>query len=157
MAAVASSARETPARRLTPASVAPGDLPARGRHRKTLSMSMERVARGDWITKVEFHERLGRWYRETDDAVIGDPGTDRRTTWLWVRDGHRLARLFADTTREAVGQYLDLLRRLHGAIDWHVVPSAAGQNTKIAFGPDRVVFDGFHLYVDPSTVPPRAR
>lgn len=120
-------------------------------------MAMERVARGAWITKVEFHERLGRWYRETDDPVIGDPGADRRTTWLWIRDGHRLARLFADTTREAVGEYLHLLGRLHGAVDWHVIPSAAGQLTKIAFGPDRAVLDGFHLYVDPRTVPPRVR
>jgi hypothetical protein len=120
-------------------------------------MAMERVARGDWITKVEFHQRLGRWYRETDDAVIGDRGTDRRTTWLWIRDGHRLARLFADTTREAVGEYLHLLGRLHGAVDWHVIPSAAGQLTKIAFGPDRTVLDGFHLYVEPRTGPPRPR
>jgi hypothetical protein len=120
-------------------------------------MAMERVARGDWITKVEFHERLGRWYRETDDPVIGDPDADRRTTWLWIRDGHRLARLFADTSREAVAGYLHLLARLHGAVDWHVVPSAAGQHTKIAFGPDRAVLDGFHLYADPSTVAPRTQ
>ena len=120
-------------------------------------MSMERVSRGAWITKVEFHARLGRWYRETTDPVIGDPGADRRTAWLWIRDGHRLARLFADTNREAVGEYLLLLAQLRGAVDWHVVESAAGQHTKIAFGPDRVVLDGFHLYADPRTVSPRGR
>jgi hypothetical protein len=122
-----------------------------------LYMPMERVARGAWITKDEFHARLGGWYRSTDDAVIGDPGADGRTAWLWIRDGHRLARLFADTTREAAGEYLLLLARLHGAVDWHVVESATGQLTKIAFGPDRAVLDGFHLYADPRTVSPRGR
>lgn len=120
-------------------------------------MPMERVSRGDWITKPEFHSRLGQWYRETNEALVGDPRTDRRTTWVWIRDGHRLARLFADTPRKAVGEYLLLLARLHGAVDWHVVPSAAGQLTKVVFGPDRVVLDGFHLYIDPSTLPTKDR
>jgi hypothetical protein len=116
---------------------------------------MDRVGRAGWITKLEFHARLVRWFRETGEPVIGDPDTDRRTAWLWVRDGHRLTRLFADTTREAVGRYLDLLNENRGELDWTVVPSAAGQWTKIALGPDRVVIDGFHLYADPRTLPRR--
>lgn len=120
-------------------------------------MPMERVGRGEWITKVEFHARLGRWYRETNEPVVGDPNADRRTAWVWIRDGHRLARLFADTTREAVREYLDLLLQHRGAVDWHVVPSASGQLTKVAFGPDRLGLDGFHLYVDPRTRPSRGR
>jgi len=118
---------------------------------------MARVGRGEWITKVEFHARLNRWYRETGEGLIGDPAADGRTAWLWVRDGHRLARLFADTTREAVRQYLDLLALHHGTVDWHVVPSSTGNLTKVAFGPERVTFDGFHLYIDPRTLPARAR
>ena len=116
---------------------------------------MERLGRADWITKLEFHSRLLHWYRETEETVIGDPEADRRTAWLWIRDGHRLARLFADTTREAVGRYLELLAERRGELDWTVVPSAAGQLTKIALGPDRAVIDGFHLYVDPRTLPRR--
>jgi len=118
-------------------------------------MPMERLGRADWITKLEFHARLLRWFRETDEPVIGDPDTDRRTAWLWIRDGHRLARLFADTTREAVAGYLELLNENRGELEWTVVPSAAGQWTKIAMGPDRSVIDGFHLYVDPRTLPRR--
>lgn len=118
-------------------------------------MPMQRLGRADWIPKLEFHSRLLRWYRETDEAAIGDPDADRRTAWLWVRDGHRLARLFADTSREAVGQYLELLSEQRGELEWTVVPSAAGQWTKIALGPDQVVIDGFHLYVDPRTLPRR--
>lgn len=118
---------------------------------------MARVGRGEWITKPEFHSRLARWFRDTDEPVIGDPTADRRTAWLWIRDGHRLARLFADTSRAAVADYLALVAALPGGIDWHVVPSATGQLTKVAFGPERVVLDGFHLYFDPRTLTARVR
>lgn len=119
-------------------------------------MPMDRIARAEWISKSEFHSRLRRWYRETDESVVGDPDADNRTAWVWIRDGHRLARLNADTTREAVGEYLELLRSLPGEIDWHVVPSARGNLTKIAFGPARVTLPAFHLYADPATVPARS-
>jgi hypothetical protein len=115
-------------------------------------MPMQRVGRGEWITKPEFHARLGRWYRETDEAVVGDPEAHRRTSWIWVRDGHRLARLYADTSRDAVGEYLDLAQSLRGEIQWTVVASSTGNLTKVAFGPERLLVDGFHLYIDPRTL-----
>lgn len=118
-------------------------------------MPMDRLGRAEWITKGEFHIRLGRWLRETDEPVIGDPAAHPLTAWLWVRDGHRLARLCADTTRAAVAEYIALLRGHHGELDWSIVPSARGQPTKVVFGPERVSIEGFHLYVDPSTVPRR--
>jgi len=118
---------------------------------------MARVGRGEWITKVEFHSRLSRWHRGSAEPVIGDPRADRRTAWIWVRDGHRLARLFSDTTRDAVGEYLALVASLPRGVDWHIVKSATGQPTKVAFGPGRTIIDAFHLYIDPRTVPPRAR
>jgi hypothetical protein len=116
---------------------------------------MQRVGRGDWIAKAEFHSRLRRWYRDTDDAVVGDPAAHALTAWIWIRDGHRLARLNADTTREAVGLYLELVRSLPGDVEWSIVTSARGNLTKIAFGPERVILPAFHLYADPSTVPLR--
>jgi hypothetical protein len=33
-----------------------------------------------------------------------------------------------------------------------VVASSTGLLTKVAFGPDRVLLDGFHLYIDPRTL-----
>jgi hypothetical protein len=119
------------------------------------AMPMQRVARRDWITKAEFHSRLRRWFRETDESVIGDPHAHALTAWVWIRDGHRLARLNADTTRAAVAQYLDLLRAAPGELEWSVVPSTRGHLTKIAFGPEHTVLSSFHLYADPSTVPAR--
>ncbi|MCI0432047.1 MAG: hypothetical protein L0271_00155 [Gemmatimonadetes bacterium] len=114
---------------------------------------MERVGRRDWITRLEFHARLVRWFRESDEPVVGDPDAHRRTTWIWIRDGHRLARLYADTTRESVAAYLNLLGSARGDLSWTVVESAAGHLTKVAFGPDQTILDGFHLYIDPRTLP----
>jgi len=48
-----------------------------------------------------------------------------------------------------------VLNENRGELEWSVVPSAAGHLTKIALGPDQVVIDGFHLYVDPRTLPRR--
>ena len=115
-------------------------------------MPMQRLGRGEWITTPEFHARLRRWFRDTDDPVVGDPDAHARTAWVWIRDGHRLARLNADTTRSAVADYLVLLRAAPAELEWSVVPSARGRNTKIAFGPDRIVLPSFHLYVDPATL-----
>lgn len=118
-------------------------------------MPMDRTGRPDWISKAEFHSRLRRWLRDTDEPVIGDPDAHALTAWVWVRDGHRLARLNADTTRDAVDEYLALLRTVPGDVEWSIVPSARGNLTKIAFGPDRVILPSFHLYADPATVPSR--
>jgi hypothetical protein len=111
-------------------------------------MPMERVGRGEWITKLEFHDRLARWLRDTEDRVVGDPDAHRRTAWVYVRDGHTLAKLHADTTREAVAEYLELVRTHRSPLEWTVVPSATGQLTKIAFGPERTTIRNFHLYLD---------
>lgn len=116
-------------------------------------MPMQRVGRGEWIGKGEFHSRLRRWLRDTDEELIGDADAHALTAWVWIRDGHRLARLNADTTRQAVNDYLELVRSAPGELEWSIVPSARGHFTKIAFGPDRVILPSFHLYADPGTVP----
>jgi hypothetical protein len=119
-------------------------------------MPLERLGRADWILKGEFHSRLRRWYEDTDENLVGDPDAHALTAWIWVRDGHRLARLNADTTRDAVGEYLSLVRSLpRGDMEWSIVPCARGNFTKVAFGPDRVVLPSFHLDADPATVPAR--
>jgi hypothetical protein len=108
---------------------------------------MERVERDAWITKLEFHRRLEDWYRESRAPLIGDPGVPGMTGWVFVRDGHMLAKLHADTTRAGVGEYLALLRSQRGELPWYVVESARGQPTKIAFGAERRIIPGFYLYL----------
>jgi hypothetical protein len=109
-------------------------------------MAMERVERDAWISKSEFHRRLAEWHQHSEDPIVGDPDVPGLTGWLWVRDGHLLAKLDADTTRSAVGAYLALLRERRGELTWSVVESARGQATKIAFGSERRIIPGFYLY-----------
>lgn len=108
---------------------------------------MARVERDAWITRLEFHRRLEDWYRRSRAPVIGDPDVPGMTGWVFVRDGHLLAKLHADTTRAGVAEYLQLLRSHRGELAWSVVESARGQPTKIAFGAERVVVPGFYLYL----------
>lgn len=110
-------------------------------------MAMQRIERDDWITRHEFHRLLADWYRNGDEPIVGDPDVPGMTGWVWVRDGHLLAKLHADTTRAGVGAYLQLLREHRGELAWAVVESARGQATKIAFGPERQVVPGFYLYL----------
>lgn len=110
-------------------------------------MAMERVERDAWITKVDFHRRLTDWYQRSNEPLVGDPDVPGMTGWIWVRDGHLLAKLQADTTRQAVGAYLGLLREGRGELTWSVVESARGQPTKIAFGAEQQVIPGFYLYL----------
>lgn len=118
-------------------------------------MPMERVGRADWITKTEFHSRLERWYRDTAEPIIGDPGAQRWTAWIWVRDGHQLTKVNADTTRAGVAEYLALVRQWSDAIEWTVTESSQGKFTKVVFGPDQLAVKGFHVYADPRTLPRR--
>jgi len=113
----------------------------------TASHPMERIERDAWITKLEFHRRLEEWYRQSRAPLIGDPGVPGMTGWIFVRDGHMLAKLQADTTRAGVAAYLELLRTQPGELTWHVVESSRGQPTKLAFGPERRILPGFYLYL----------
>lgn len=111
-------------------------------------MPLERVSRADWITKAELHDRLAHWLSETEEDLVGDPRAHRRTAWVWVRDGHTLAKLHADTTRQAVAEYLVLVGLHQRRLEWTVIPSSTGHLTKIAFGPERRTIRNFHLYGD---------
>ncbi len=108
---------------------------------------MERVEREAWITKHEFHGRLTHWFRHSRAPVVGDPDVPGMTGWVWVRDGHLLAKLDADTTRAGVGAYLDMLHERRGEVAWSIVESARGQQTKIAFGSEQRILPGFYLYL----------
>ena len=110
-------------------------------------MPIDRSSSKEPFTKREFHERLLRWFVDTDEDMIGDPAADGRTAWLYVRDADSLFKLHADTPRRAVEEYLRLLRAFEGKLEWSVRPSRQGKMTAVAFGPDRVKIEPFYLYV----------
>jgi len=118
-------------------------------------MPMQRNGRTDWIGKLEFHSRLRRWFDATDEPTVAGGSAHRRTAWVWVRDGHLLAKLQAGTTREAVGEYLELVKTEPRPLAWEVVESATGRRSKIVFGSGRTAIANFHLYAEPDAGLPR--
>jgi antitoxin (DNA-binding transcriptional repressor) of toxin-antitoxin stability system len=108
---------------------------------------MERVRRRNPVSKAEFHRRLQNWFELSDEGIIGDPDADGRTAWVWVQDGSLLAKLHADTPREAVEAYLRVLRSHGEPLKWSVAASQRGTPSKLAFGPEGTVLSSFYMYV----------
>jgi hypothetical protein len=108
-------------------------------------MEMERVKRADALAKREFHERLRRWIENTDDHVI-KPDVLPPTAWVHVRNGSDVFILHADTPRDAVSRYLQLVSSYGDGIEWHITTGQRGNRTSALFGPDRVAVKSFYLY-----------
>ncbi len=98
-------------------------------------------------SKEEFTEVLQQWFLEAMEPTVGDVGTYGRRAWLWVTlAGHEI-HLNADTKRNAVRRYLDLVRT-HGAhMPWHVRPNRNGILNKVCVEPDGTETPGFYLYL----------
>ncbi|HEY0152287.1 MAG TPA: hypothetical protein VGB92_09835 [Longimicrobium sp.] len=92
---------------------------------------------------------MARWNQR---GIIGDPDVDQRIAWVWVADGPILAKFHADTTREAVREYLSLASQHAGRLRWTVGLSSRGRASKIAIGPEARVIDGLYLYLADSLV-----
>ena len=115
-------------------------------------MPMQRVPRRSPLTKQELHRRLREWLDGTNERIIGDPDVDERSDWIWVADGPLLAQFHADTTREAVREYLSLVSRDSGHLRWTVCLSTKGRPSKVAVGPEARVIGGLYLYLADSLV-----
>lgn len=115
-------------------------------------MPMQRVSRNSPLMKPELHRRLREWIDNTDERIIGDPDVDQRIAWIWVADGPLLVKIHADTTREAVREYLSLASRDAGHLRWTVCLSSRGRASKIAVGPEGRVINGLYLYLADSLV-----
>ena len=107
---------------------------------------MTRVPRDSPLTKRAFHQRLREWLRDTDEETIGPEGVDGRTSWIHVRDGSQLFFLHADTRREAVKWYVQVVDEEGDNLDWEIVASQRGKLTAVAFGPKRLRRTSLYLY-----------
>src|SRR5712672_1217629 len=101
-------------------------------------MPMLQVHRDRPTTKREFHQLLRAWLSSTSDGVVGAEEVDGRTPWIHVRDGTSTFVLHADTRREAVERYVQLVT-LHGdELHWEIAPSQRGNMTAVVYGPEQV-------------------
>ena len=107
---------------------------------------MNQVSQNQALTKTEFHQRLKEWFQNTGEQTVGSDDVDGRTRWIYVRDGADLFVLHADTSREAVEWYLQVVGENGDNVRWEIVPSQRGQMTAIVYGQKRLRKTSFYLY-----------
>jgi len=102
-------------------------------------------------SKQEFTQRLQQWYDHTTEHVIGISASRKQTAWMWVQVGLYECHLNADTNRDGIRKYLQLVDHHNPDAQWHVRLNQKGENiNKIHFGPDAERIRGFYLYVIPA-------
>lgn len=110
-------------------------------------MPMARISRDEAIVKKLFHERLREWLTSDEDAQIGPEEVDGRTSWVYVRDGSRIFGLHADTKRDAVDRYLQMVALYGDDMAWTIATSQRGKMSTVVYGPERARHRSFYLYV----------
>lgn len=98
-------------------------------------------------SKAEFAELLRRWYDSTDERTIGDLTQVKGvTTWVTIHTGGRDFRVHADTNRDGIRRYLELVG-LHGpSLQWRVEPSQRRNINKVCVEPDGAPTKGLFIY-----------
>lgn len=109
-------------------------------------MPLTQVRRDQALNKSDFHSLLSDWLHNSNDETVGPKATYGRRPWIYVRDGFRVFMLNADTKREAVGQYLKLLRQHNDDLRWEITASQQNKMTAVAYGPERRRLKPFYLY-----------
>ena len=100
------------------------------------------------LERQDFDSWLFNWYKNTNEETIGDVGNFGQQAFLWVEDNDSKFRLNADTKREGVEEYLDLLKENNNLLTWSVVANLKGKINKVAFGENKIKIRGFYLYLD---------
>jgi hypothetical protein len=109
-------------------------------------MPLEQVPRDRALSKTEFHRRLRNWIESTDDATVGAEGVHPRTNWVHVYDGSDIFDLHADTRREFVEKYLQIVA-IHGDdLQWELTESQRGKMSAVVYGPNKIREKSFYLY-----------
>lgn len=98
-------------------------------------------------SKTAFADLLRRWYDETTEKTLGDldqhPGV---TTWVKVRTSGHDVRVHADTNRDAVRRYLELVSELGPELPWRVERGRRGTLNKVVVEPDGQPTKGLFIY-----------
>ncbi len=86
------------------------------------------IARGTRVrSKSELVSLLKRWYRGTIELTIGKVGAFGRTPWIHIDLESGRAVLNADTTRDAVGDYLSDAAERGAEAPWWIVRNRDGR------------------------------
>jgi len=110
-------------------------------------MPMEQIRRNQALTKAQFHQRLRHWFQSTNDAIVGREEVRGQTAWVYVRDGTDMFVLNADTSRDAVDRYLQIVTAYGDDLQWEAAQSQRGNMTAVTYGPHHVRLPPFYLYL----------
>ena len=102
-----------------------------------------------YANRADFDAALASWYATARPEQWIEPGAYTRKPSVRVDHQGVTFELKAETNREAVGRYLELLRK-HRDIEWTVVPNARGRFNKFALGSPPRTVEKFWMYVKPS-------
>jgi hypothetical protein len=91
------------------------------------------------LDRQSFDSWLLNWYQNTNEKTVGDIGNFGQQAFLWVEDNSTKFRLNADTKREGVKVYLDLLKENNNALNWSIVANLKGKINKVAFVENKIV------------------
>ncbi|HEY7076361.1 MAG TPA: hypothetical protein VH418_13370 [Solirubrobacteraceae bacterium] len=98
-------------------------------------------------SKAEFSALMRHWYDGSDEETVGDLGQVQGvTTWITVRAGTHTIVVHADTKREGVRRYLELVSQHGPEFPWRVGPSRTGKIDKVFVEPDGSATAGFYVY-----------
>jgi len=100
------------------------------------------------LDRQGFDSWLLNWYQSTNEKTVGDVGNFGQQVFLWVEDNGSKFRLNADTKREGVEVYLNILKENNSPLNWSVVANLKGKMNKVAFGENKIKIRGFYLYLD---------
>jgi hypothetical protein len=95
-------------------------------------------------SKHEFERLLVRWYTETSENTLGDP-TSGVATWITVRVADLEVYVHADTNREGVRRYLELVDQLGPGLRWHIRHGRTGTLNQVRIEPDATATKGWYL------------
>ena len=112
-------------------------------------MSEPLIPRGrHCASKAEFSALMRHWYDGSDEKTIGPLGqVEGVTTWITVRAGDHKIVVHADTKREGIRRYLELVSQYGPELPWRVQPNRrSGKINKVCVEPDGGETTGFYVY-----------
>jgi hypothetical protein len=105
--------------------------------------------------RTAFADLLRAWFESSAETTIGEVGTFGGKALIHISLNGQACHLNADTRRDGVRRYLELVRE-HGAdLAWTAAANNRGKVNKILVGPHQEAIRFFYLYTDedlPATV-----
>ena len=98
------------------------------------------------LRREDFHQALKHWLDESYDSRVGDADSHAGPAWLWVRHGGHHYYLAAASTRDGIREYMRLVSSARGDPDWLPRRSRSKLRTRVVFGRERRLIDGFEFF-----------